>query len=180
MRIARIYTSVILVAVTLVVASCRDTAPTAPTATLSADSSAQLLGILTRPVQRLGLLTCSPLPAARTQATIGPEGGTIRVGPHALVIPRGALRAPVTITAYAPSSTTNRVNFQPHGLVFERPTALTMSYANCDLLGSLLPKRIAYVDGRLTILEYLLSVDDLLNRRVTGRLDHFSEYAVAW
>jgi hypothetical protein len=32
----------------------------------------------------------------------------------------------------------------------------------------------------MQILEYLLSLDNLWRKKVTGRLDHFSEYAVAW
>jgi hypothetical protein len=55
-----------------------------------------------------------------------------------------------------------------------------MSYANCNLLGLLLPKRIAYTTERYRILEYLLSIDNLLSKQVTGRLKHFSQYAVAW
>ncbi len=49
-----------------------------------------------------------------------------------------------------------------------------------DLLGQLLPKRIAYVNNRLTILYLLQSVDNIFTRKVTGRVDHFSEYALAW
>jgi len=74
----------------------------------------------------------------------------------------------------------NLVEFEPAGLVFKKTTALTMSYANCDLLGSLLPKRIAYTDDALNILEYLLSIDNLFAKKVTGDLKHFSGYAVAW
>lgn len=181
MRINRFLTAVALLAISLAVASCTDRSPTAPTASLAApDSSAELLELLTPTLRRVGLLTCRPLPAASTQAQIGPDGGTIRVGPHRLVIPRGALDSAVTITASAPTGTINRVELLPHGLVFELPATLDMSYANCDLLSSLLPKRIAYVNGRLTILSYLLSVDDLLQQRVKGRLDHFSDYVVAW
>jgi len=55
-----------------------------------------------------------------------------------------------------------------------------MSYANCDLLGSVVPKRIAYTSGALEILDYLPSVDDLLAQQLTGELHHFSDYAVAW
>jgi hypothetical protein len=55
-----------------------------------------------------------------------------------------------------------------------------MSYANCNLLGILLPKRIAYTTDQYRILEYLLSLDNLGARQVTGRLKHFSQYAVAW
>ncbi len=39
----------------------------------------------------VNLLTCRPLPYASSVATIGPNGGTIRVGQTSLVIPQGAL-----------------------------------------------------------------------------------------
>ena len=32
----------------------------------------------------------------------------------------------------------------------------------------------------LNILSYLLSIDNVLATKVTGRVDHFSNYAVAW
>src|SRR5437588_446545 len=107
-------------------------------------------------------------------------GGVIRIGPHTLSIPAGALDAAVTITATAPSDNVNRVRFQPEGLVFRRSAALTMSYANCNLLGTLLPKRIAYTSDALSIVSYVLSLDNLFTKYVTGRLNHFSNYAIAW
>jgi len=74
----------------------------------------------------------------------------------------------------------NAVTFQPHGLQFLTPASLTMSYSNCSLLGLLLPKEIAYTDDNLNILSYLLSLDNLLSKRVTGKVNHFSAYVVAW
>lgn len=129
-----------------------------------------------------GLLACDPLPYASASATIGSEGGTLVVGPHRLIIPAGALAEPVVITAEAPVGTVNSVQLQPEGLQFARgrPARLTLSYANCPLLGRLLPKRIAYTTDLLEILSYVLSVDDLLGKKVTGALEHFSRYAVAW
>lgn len=174
--------SALILVLSVFVASCSDlapTAPAAPTAQAAPSDDAQLLGGLLGGL-RGTLLSCQPMRAATATATIGSAGGVIDVGPHRLVVPRGALNRPVTITATAPSSTTNRVQFQPHGLVFARPAALTMSYANCGALARVLPKRIAYVDGQLNILEFLLSVDVLWQQKVTARLDHFSEYAVAW
>ena len=47
-------------------------------------------------------------------------------------------------------------------------------------LASLVPKRVVYTDGALTILELVPSIDDLLARAVTARLKHFSDYAIAW
>jgi len=111
-----------------------------------------------------------------------PEGGTLLVGPPQLTIPAGALSTPVQITAEAPVGTVNSVQLSPEGLTFAagKPASLTLSYANCPLLGQLLPKRIAYTTDLLAILSYVVSVDDLLAKRVSGTLAHFSRYAVAW
>jgi len=162
--------------VVCVIASCSDRAPTAPT-TASAPN-ASLIGDLLRPT---GLLQCSALPAASSTQTIGPAGGTITVGPHVLRIPAGALSAPTLITATIVSGQgVNAVRFQPEGLRFNSSAYLTMSYANCNLLGKLLPKRIAYTSDLLDILEYLLSIDNLFGKNVTGQVKHFSEYVIAW
>lgn len=128
----------------------------------------------------IGLLQCTPLPYDSTTQTIGPEGGAIQAGPQVLRIPPGALADSVTITMVAPSDTVNRVRFQPEGLTFAYPARLTMSYANCPLLGQLLPKRIAYTTDDLVVLEYLLSIDNLWAQQVTGQVNHFSNYAIAW
>ena len=126
------------------------------------------------------LLTCSPLPADSNTSVIGPEGGTLRVGPHVLRIPAGALDEPVTITAVAPSDTVNRVVLSPHGLELDEPARLTLSYANCGAVTWLLPKQVAYTTDDLIILELLPSLDNVLARRVSADLEHFSTYAVAW
>jgi hypothetical protein len=127
------------------------------------------------------LLQCNPLPADSASETIGPEGGTLQVGVHSLSVPPGALETPVTISAVAPTGPVNSVQFEPSGLTFSQPATLTMSYANCGLLWSLIPKRIAYTtDDLLQILSYLVSVDHWRSQRVTGQVDHFSTYAVAW
>jgi hypothetical protein len=149
--------------------------PPPPTATVQSD----LLGGLLGTVQSL-LLECRPMSAASASRVIGPLGGVINVGPHSLVIPPGALSRNTTITAYAPSSRNNRVQFGPHGLRFNKSAYLTMSYANCYGLGMLLPKTIVYTDGGTRILEQLLSLDNIFTKRVTGRLEHFSDYAIAW
>src|SRR5258707_11504373 len=75
--------------VVCVIASCSDSAPTAP-ATVQAPN-ASLIGDLLRPT---GLLQCSALPAASTTQTIGPSGGSLTVGPHVLRIPAAAAAPP--------------------------------------------------------------------------------------
>ena len=174
MRVTRCLLGALLGAVTLVALNCGEPTP------VGVDTAAPpSRGDLTLGALPSGLLQCSSLPSASVTQTIGPEGGTLQVGPHTLSVPPGALAAPVNITAVATSDTVNRVEFQPAGLTFGQPAALTMSYANCGPLGSLLPKRIAYTTDVLAILEYLPSVDDPQAWEVTGRVEHFSTYAVA-
>ena len=126
------------------------------------------------------LLACPAQPEVRAQKNIGPGGGTIQIGPHRLVVPAGALSTTLTIQGVAPGDNVVSVHFEPEGLRFARPARLTLSYAHCPPMPRLLPKRIAYTTDLLEILELLGSVDDLLRKRVSARLDHFSRYAVAW
>lgn len=124
------------------------------------------------------LLVCQSQPYAVTTRTVGSEGGTIEVGSHRLVIPRGALKNRTTITAEQISGRTNSLRFSPEGLRFERPASLTMSYKNCLVV--LLSKSIVYTDEKLRILEVLRSLDLFNKRTVTAPIDHFSRYAVAY
>ena len=173
MKARRLIAPVLLLVAAL---ACTDRTPTSVPAAPAPDAS--LIGGL---LGATGLLKCSNLPYASSTKTIGVMGGSISAGPHTLVIPPGALLNPTTITMTAPTGLgVNAVKFQPEGLRFIAPAALTMSYSNCSLLGKLLPKRIAYTDDNLNILSYLLSLDNLFSKNVTGKVSHFSDYVVAW
>lgn len=165
----------LLAAATVAVLSC-ERAPSSPVGVESAAPNSGLIGW--PPLS--GLLRCSPLPYDSVTQVVGPTGGTVSVGSHRLIIPVGALAAPVTITAVAPSDTVNQVRFFPEGLTFVAPAVLTMSYANCDALNLLVPKQIAYTTDGLDIVQLLPTLDDLWRQRVTTRLQHFSTYAIAW
>ena len=155
----------------LVAVSCAD--PTTPVPQLSGDLFGELK-------QVTGLLQCTPLPYDSVTEIIGPEGGTIQVGPHTFTVPAGALDTAVAITAVTPSDTVNQIQFQPEGLVFNGYATVRMSYANCNLLGSILPKRVAYTSSDGAILDYLPSLDNVFTQTVRGKVQHFSEYAIAW
>ena len=174
MKFSRALIIAFVAATAAVATSCSDRgAPTAPAAPQQV--SADLLGGL----QGL-LLQCTPMPEYTASQVIGPDGGTMVIGPHTFTVPRGALSDTVTITADAPHDSLNRVIFQPEGLTFSKPASLTMSYANCSGLGSLLPKQIAYTNDLLQILSFLTSIDDVFTHKVTGQVNHFSEYIIAW
>jgi hypothetical protein len=159
----------------LVAVSCGREAPTAP-----AQSNDLLGGILSTASKTVGsLLQCKKLPAYANAQVIGRAGGTLQVGPHTLTVPKGALSSDVLISGYAPSDNNRTVQFQPEGLQFAKPASLTMSYSGCSLVVGLLP-RVAHVDDNLTILDYLLSTNNIFARTVTGQVPHFSGYATAW
>jgi len=136
------------------------------------------------------LVSCRPLPYESVTQTIGPEGGVLEVRRNWLVVPRGALKEPVSITAVAPSDTLALVRFQPEGLRFEKTAYLVVAYDNCRVKKSVTP-RIAHVTDALDVIEFLpavaISPDDPRfkkvrngHQRIVGQLEHFSNYAVAW
>ena len=127
-------------------------------------------------------MPCAPLASASVTRVIGRAGGSMRVGPHTLRVPQGALAKAVSITAELDGDDGyNKVRFYPHGLKFRTPASLTMSYANCDIGDG---SRLAYVQIVYRhgdqIVEYEPSIADLAGRTVTGEITHFSNYAVAW
>jgi hypothetical protein len=125
-----------------------------------------------------GLLTCESQRYVVAQKTIGPQGGSLTIGRHKLEIPRGALASKVTITGEQVSDTITSVRLSPEGLRFAKPARLVLSYRDCGSVG--LPKRVAYTDELLRILELPQSQDYPKYEYVTGWIDHFSRYAVAY
>lgn len=164
-------------ALVLAFASC---APE-PTAPVAAPSTGLIGGTLGTVGDATGsLLSCQVTTAYSAEQDIGPAGGTLRVGPHTLVVPAGALSQTVHISAYAPTGSTVRVQFQPQGLHFASPTKLTLSYQSCGLVPSLQLSVVYVDDSNDQILEVLPSLTDIFTRTVTGKVSHFSSYAIAY
>jgi hypothetical protein len=162
----------------LVLGSCVQQSPTAP---VQPPADLGLTGSVEEGLSpMIGLLTCDPLPYQLVKQKVGSGGGKVTVGPHTLVIPRGALRREALITAEIFPDSASSVRFTPEGLRFAKPATVTLSYAHCQGATALIPKRVAYTTDLLAILEYLDSRDDARRQRVSANLDHFSRYAVAW
>jgi hypothetical protein len=162
----------------LTATACVADAPTVPTSRPDAGAVAPRAVKPPRAQLVPSLIVCNPLPSASDVRTIGPEGGELRIGPHRLTVPAGALQSPVVITGEAPPSTAVLVKFSPDGLRFAERATLTLSYSHCARLPSL-RETIVQVDDLLAILEVLPSQDSPAGT-VTTRLEHFSNYAVAW
>ena len=73
------------------------------------------------------LLRCKPRPYEGEAAIIGPDGGTLHIGQHELIIPRGALSQEELIVADAPTSSLVDVDFYPEGLRFAKSAKLNVS-----------------------------------------------------
>lgn len=128
------------------------------------------------------LVYCKPFDEAYKTATIGILGGTIKVGPHSLYIPPGAVLKPKTITArIVKNDYTNSVQLYPEGLKFIAPALLTLSYANCDKKTQAQQLDVVYTsDNLLRILEFLPTVNNPFKKTTTGTIEHFSRYAIAF
>lgn len=110
---------------------------------------------------------------------IGPKGGMVKAGSHALWVPAGALSEQTYITMEAPYGTINRVVFGPEGLVFNKryPAQLVMTYANCYVSPSA-EQQVAYVNDQLQVIEMTVSQNDPQSMSVIARLNHFSDYVL--
>ena len=166
----------LLVVVGLGVAGCTDARRiTSPEASRTGEAARRDLW-----TQVLDLLPCRPAAYDSVVRTVGTSGGTIHAGANTLTIPPGALDSNTTITAVVPSDPFALIRFQPQGLTFARPARLTMSYAACPLAGLLTRLRVVYTNDAHSILEVEPSFLNPLAQTVTGRIGHFSGYAVAY
>src|SRR3712207_3773483 len=112
-------------------------APRAPDVTADEAQPSELLGLdlggtLTGVLSNLTVYRCSTPSFGSVTQAVGPAGGVVRIGPHSLAVPAGALDRAVEITASTRQADHVRVDFQPEGLRFRYPAVLTLSYAHCD------------------------------------------------
>lgn len=128
---------------------------------------------------QFNLLRCEPRPYDGDAAIIGPDGGTLHVGEHQLVIPKGALTREELITAEAPTSSLVDLEFSPEGLTFGRSAELTLSYKGCEVPADI-DLVLAYVGWGNRIIELPPSQDRKDLSEVVGEVGHFSQYAVAY
>jgi len=131
------------------------------------------------PPTQIQLLRCEPQDYQADAAIIGPDGGTLHVGQHDLVIPKGALDHEELISGVAPTSSLVDVEFEPSGLQFQRPVLLRLSYQGCvrPTIPQLL---VVYLGQNNKLLELPPSRDMKLDGDVEADIGHFSRYAIAW
>ena len=186
MKPDRFLLAVLLVAVTAAALSCADYGSTGPTSSsigapvFQTSATSKKGGGGGGGGGSGGVDSCSTVIIGMIKQTVGPAGGVIALGPAQLTIPPGALSAVVTIQAKIPAGYSgNYIQFKPDNLVFQQPASLRISYSNCSLVNATQLK-VAQVSDVLQIIQYVPSTNDLGGLTVTGQLQHFSNYAVAW
>jgi hypothetical protein len=138
-----------------------------------------LLSDLLGQSQPLPLFVCQNNGGPYTgSATIGLLGGTMHIGPHALVIPPAALLRPTSISATTYVGDTIAVTFQPQGLKFLLPATLVLDYSHCSVQPTQ-SLQIDYLDDLLTEILSLIPSLDKGQGQVTGLISHFSVYAAS-
>lgn len=123
--------------------------------------------------------TCAPHAASVESGVFGPGGGTLYFAGSRLIIPGGALRDTVTISATIPEGASSSVEFAPHGLQFLKPAGLVLNTASCELANPLAPA-VVYLAPDGSVLQYIEAVFDPHWRTIAAPIDHFSGYAIAF
>jgi len=118
---------------------------------------------------------------------IGPEGGTVRLGPHELIVPPGAVTDFVNISMSFASPNAVAADCSPSPFTFSVPVTLILSYDGTQYDGGWdgdgggtsepPPLEIIYMatDGSLEALDSEVDVENLT---VSAQTDHFSRYII--
>jgi hypothetical protein len=183
---SRVFISLILTALG-VISACREGVVSAPTRTGAAleESAAYQNGVSGRGPWRTAA-TGSPRPVVcairkplASGGVFGPSGGTLVLGNSRLIIPGGALRDTVTITATTAGDSTSTVNFQPEGLQFRKPVGLILDSTGCTIEDGASPS-VVYLAPDGTVLETIPAIYDPHWKAVAAPIEHFSGYAIAF
>lgn len=176
----------------LVLVSCGTDQPTAvPRHDVSAPDapSASLLTTITSLLTVNGLQRTTPLAAPITVSkAIGAEGGTLAI-PQAgvtVVVPKGALAQPTTITMTARAGSLVAYDFAPHGITFAKPLVFSQQLkgTNASLLTAPLLQLGYYSDPNLLtevgglVSQLLGGTLNTLTWTFTAPIPHFSGYIV--
>ena len=169
--------------------SCSSDSPTTPPAAAPTRGERAKTTLLASPIAIIPLQRTSPLATNEVaQGRIGIFGGTL-VLPNAgltIVVPPFALSSPVTITATALAGSNVAYEFEPHGLQFLAPVAMTQDLSVTEARAG------GTIDPLLLFLGYfpnssnITSVTELLSLQLnlplqtsTGLIWHFSGYVLS-
>jgi hypothetical protein len=174
-----------LVLVSLVLWSCDDLRPPTdpasglrPTAEAVFSSSSGQRYTVVRSSDALGSVT----------ATIGEAGGTLMLGKHRLIVPKGAVSAPTVFSFGGVDSELVRVRLSAtqdtHNDVgaagFAVPIQLELSFDNADNLPENYQDLIVVYFTEDGLVEEKATSVDTRGHKAIGSIPHFSDYGLGW
>lgn len=127
------------------------------------------------------LLVCPNDREIRETATIGPEGGALKLGENSLVLPEGAIEEEVRFTARLLADRSLKLSLEANDqptYKFARPATLTLSFGRCEAPSEPQRVRVYKIDEKGTIVEDLGGEVDVRARTVTTKLETLSIYTL--
>jgi hypothetical protein len=116
---------------------------------------------------------CSPRHTSQQSALIGPSGGILRIGPHLLIIPAGALNRKVLISGTVPEGRPFQIDLQPHGLQFRKAAGLILDASSCIDVPD-----IVYLIDQYTQSPPIRAIYSEWWKTIACPIWHFSGYAI--
>lgn len=133
------------------------------------------------PMSRVRQLPCDNDHELRETVSIGKEGGTLRIGPHHLVIPPEAVEEEVRFTGTLLVGKVLKLDLRANDeetFKFRMPALLTLNYAHCEQPKDPSQLRIYKMDAKGTIIEDMGGDVNQKDRHVTARLSGLSLYTM--
>ena len=128
------------------------------------------------------LLSCPNTKEERAVQTIGPEGGTLKLAEHQLVVPQGGVVDKVSFSAALLEDRLLKVRLQANGadsFKFSQSASLALSYGRCEPPPDAQRLRVYKIDPLTDeVLQDLGGTVDVRARTVTARLDTLSTYTL--
>jgi hypothetical protein len=128
------------------------------------------------------LLPCRNDREQEETMTIGPDGGTLRLGEHRLVLPRGAVDREVRFTATLLADQFLKVDLRANGQEsyrFQRAASLTLSYGRCEPPADERRLRIFRIDAATNrVLADVGGEVSPRERTITASLESLSTYTI--
>ncbi|MCP4686257.1 MAG: hypothetical protein GY867_12530 [bacterium] len=121
----------------------------------------------------------SPLNLYAEQVVSAEQGGRLELVDVVLDIPPHAVDNDTLFSIFIPTLDEFYNEFGTHGLVFNVPVTVTMSYRSADLTGvDESSIRIGWFNESSGTWQDMVCEVDPINKIVTGQLNHFSAYAL--
>lgn len=162
----------LLVIATLLAVGCSQQSP------MSSNDESSQPRLLSRSMSS-GAASLSPAELYTEARVSSAEGGVLSLIDVVLEVPAGAVPNDTLFSIAIPDPNVFFNEFGTHGLVFDVPVTVTMSYRDADLSGiDESTIRLGWFDPDTGEMHDMVCEVDYVTKTVTGQLNHFSAYGL--